>query len=340
MLLFWVTIHVLLHQGNTLAPVVTVQLGQPVTFTCNFNKTEESIRSLFWCKQTAGDILKLIAMTRSHTTPTYGPGFTSENVKITSNNKMTNLTILKTAKEDEGMYHCGLLDWLSSSWNGSYLLITGSSETTTSSYRVVQEPAVLDLHGKETSETLQCSLLSQTETDTCAGDPSVFWFRTGSDKNSPDLIYTDGQMPENCEKTSNTQNKCRYNFSKNISSSDVGTYYCAVATCKEILLGNGTRIESARSSSYEVMLLLVITGICLIISVILNIILICCRTQRTPCKNFRESSSSKHNDMNQPDEMTQDGHHVTYAALHFSTEMMDRELKTEESVYSNVRELI
>ncbi|XP_043982783.1 uncharacterized protein LOC122836877 [Gambusia affinis] len=342
MLLFWVTMHVLLHQGNTLVPVVTVQLGQPVTLTCVFTKTIESLGWLQWYKQTTGDTLKLIVMTRTsyNPEPNYGPGFTSANFKTTYYNKTSNLTIRKTTKEDEGMYHCGLMDWHGSSWIASYLLLTGNSETT-SSYRVVQHPAVLDLHSKETSETLQCSLVSQTETETCAGDPSVFWFRTGSDKNSPDFIYIDGEMPENCEKTSNTEKKCIYNFSKNISSSDVGTYYCAVATCKEIFLGNGTRIESTHSSCYEVMLLLVITGICLTISVILNIVLICCRAQRTPRKNLRERSSSKaqHNDMILPDDMT-DEDHVNYAALHFSTETMKRELKTEESVYSNVRELI
>ncbi|XP_023184809.1 uncharacterized protein LOC106699714 [Xiphophorus maculatus] len=340
MLLFWVTIHVLLHQGNTLAPVVTVQLGQPVTLTCVFTKTTGSLGWVHWYKQTAGDTLKLIVMTRKNTNPDYGPGFTSGNFSTTYYNKMSNLTIWKTSKEDEGMYHCGLMDWLGSSWNGSYLLLTGNSETT-SSYRVVQQPAVLDLHHK-TSETLQCSLVSQTETETCAGDPSVFWFRTGSDKNSPDLIYSDGKTPENCEKTSNTQKKCRYNFSKNINSSDVGTYYCAVATCKEIFIGNGTRIESAHSSCYEVMLLLVITGICLTICVIVIIVLICCQTQRTPCKNFRENSSSiaQHNDINLPDDMM-DGDHVTYAALHFSAETTKkRERKTEEGVYSNVREFI
>uniref|UniRef100_A0A3B5KMM6 Ig-like domain-containing protein n=1 Tax=Xiphophorus couchianus TaxID=32473 RepID=A0A3B5KMM6_9TELE len=232
-----------------------------------------------WYKQTAGDTLKLIVMTHPNTNPDYGPGFTSGNFNTTYSNKMSNLTIWKTSKEDEGMYHCGLMDWLGSSWNGSYLLLTGI--LCNSIY--IQNRITVIVQSKI---TLQCSLVSQTETETCAGDPSVFWFRTGSDKNSPDVIYSDGKMPENCEKTSNTQKKYRYNFSKNINSSDVGTYYCAVATCKEIFLGNGTRIESGMNC------------------------------------------------------FTEDGDHVTYAALHFFTETTKkRELKTEESVYSNVREL-
>ncbi|XP_054886913.1 T cell receptor alpha chain MC.7.G5-like isoform X2 [Poeciliopsis prolifica] len=286
MLLFWVTIHVLLHQGNTLTPVVTVQLGQPVTLRCLYTGSE-SISWLHWYKQTTGDTLKLILMTRMNTNPIYGPGYSSARVSRTSDDKMANLTILKTTIEDEGMYHCAFINWLETTWSGTYLSLKENSETT-SSYRVVQQPAVLDLHHKETSETLRCSLVSQTETETCAGDPSVFWFKTGSDKNSPDLIYSDGKIPRNCKNMSNTQKKCSYNFSKNINSSDVGTYYCAVATCKEIFLGHGTRIESAHASRFEFMLLLVIIGICLAISVILNIVFICCRTQRTPCTNLRD----------------------------------------------------
>uniref|UniRef100_A0A3Q2X9G0 Immunoglobulin subtype domain-containing protein n=1 Tax=Haplochromis burtoni TaxID=8153 RepID=A0A3Q2X9G0_HAPBU len=43
---------------------------------------------------------------------------------------------------------------------------------------------------------------------------------------------------------SETEQSCVYRLSKNISSSDSGTYYCAVATCGEILFGNGTKLDS------------------------------------------------------------------------------------------------
>ncbi|KAJ8337707.1 hypothetical protein SKAU_G00366730 [Synaphobranchus kaupii] len=37
---------------------------------------------------------------------------------------------------------------------------------------------------------------------------------------------------------------CVYNFPKrNLSLSDAGTYYCAVATCGEILFGNRTKLD-------------------------------------------------------------------------------------------------
>ena len=95
------------------------------------------------------------------------------------------------------------------------------------------------------SVTLQCSVLSDSENKTCPGGHSVYWFRAGSDASHPDLIYTDGSRDECRKKTGipSSPKSCVYRFSKNISSSDAGTYYCAVATCGEILFGNGTKLE-------------------------------------------------------------------------------------------------
>ncbi|MEQ2297030.1 hypothetical protein AMECASPLE_030555 [Ameca splendens] len=339
MLLFWVTLLVLLCQGNTFVPVVTVQLGEPVTLTCLFTETTQSISWLHWYRQTAGDTLKLISMVRHNTNPTYGPGFSSPSFHTTLDNKISNLSILKTTTEDEGMYHCANINWLESTWSGTYLLLKGNTETT-SSYHVVQQAAVLDPSHPADSETLQCSLFSEPEGKNCSGDPNVFWFRTTSDKSFPELIYTDGKIPENCEKTSSAQKKCSYNFYKNVASSDVGTYYCAVATCGQILLGNGTKVEIANSSR-SAELLVVTTVICLAISVIVNIVLICCGTQRTSRINFTETSSSQVQYTSQPDGITEDGEHLTYAALHFSTGTTNkRGLKIEESIYSNARESI
>ncbi|XP_015254463.1 PREDICTED: uncharacterized protein LOC107100469 isoform X2 [Cyprinodon variegatus] len=299
MILFWVMLHVLLHQGNALVPVVTVHLGKPVTLTCHVTMEKHSNDWLHWYKQTAGDTVKLIVMLRKNTSPVYGPGFSSSSFKI-PDDEMDNLTIVKTVREDEGMYHCAVIGWVDSKWNATYLLIEGITETT-SSYRVVQQPAVLDPSRTADSDTLQCSLLSQPEEERCSGEPRVFWLRAKTDKSVPDLIYTDGKTQ--CEKPSNTEKRCSYNFSRMVSPSDVGTYYCAVATCGEILLGNGTTVKIAHSLSNVIVL--AVTVICLVISVVVNILLICCRAQRT--------SHKKRGTVNR------------------------RELKTEESVYSNVR---
>uniref|UniRef100_A0A3Q2EDK2 Ig-like domain-containing protein n=1 Tax=Cyprinodon variegatus TaxID=28743 RepID=A0A3Q2EDK2_CYPVA len=264
-------------------PVVTGQLGKPVTLTCDLNMEFQSQDWLQWYKQTTGDTLKLISVLQKNANPIYGAGFSPLNFNSAYDNKMFNLTILRTAKEDKGMYHCVHMNRYKSIWNGSYLSLEDPSR-----------PA--------DSDTLQCSLLSQPEEKTCSGEPRVFWLRTKLGKSVPDIIFTDGKTPENCEKPSNAESRCSYNFSKKVSASDLGTYYCAVATCGEILLGDGTRVEISMISFYHVL------------HQYLSMIIFLTET------------------------ITEEGEHLTYAALHFSTGTENRrEVKTKESVYSNVR---
>lgn len=92
---------------------------------------------------------------------------------------------------------------------------------------------------------LQCSLLSNTEKKTCSGNHSVFWFRAGTDQSQPSLIYAHGNTGDECNKSAEdpSQYKCDYSFSKNVNTADAGSYYCAVATCGQIVFGNGTKLN-------------------------------------------------------------------------------------------------
>uniref|UniRef100_A0A3B3YKU6 Ig-like domain-containing protein n=1 Tax=Poecilia mexicana TaxID=48701 RepID=A0A3B3YKU6_9TELE len=194
---------------------------------------------LYWYKQSAGDILTLIAMLQKSISPNYGPEISASKFIVTSNEHSSNLTIFTTVHEDEGMYHCAQMDRLKSICNlfgnsiQCLILIFFVVQQTTVS--VISQPTISEPTG---SETLQCSVLSDSENTTCSGEPSVFWFRSRSEKYFPDMIYTEGKKAENCEKRSDSPKRCFYNFSKNISSSDTGTYYCAVATCGQIIFGN------------------------------------------------------------------------------------------------------
>uniref|UniRef100_A0A671Y471 Ig-like domain-containing protein n=1 Tax=Sparus aurata TaxID=8175 RepID=A0A671Y471_SPAAU len=261
-------------------PVTTVQLGEPVTFTCVLPLDELGGKPLYWYKQSFGDDLKLIVTFGKNINPVFGPEFSESRLDLKVEKNNSNLTILRTTEEDEGMYHCAGIDWKKHIWSGTYLALKGKYQPTASD---PVRPGDL--------KTLQCSVLSDSETKTCPGDHSVFWFRVGSDKSHPNILYTDGNRRDECEDRSDTQKSCVHHFSKNISSSDAGTYYCAVATCGEILFGNGDKVE---------------------IGMILNLILV------------------------------EGGDDLNYAALHLTGRKASRgrkkkELKTEESVYSQVR---
>uniref|UniRef100_A0A096M110 Ig-like domain-containing protein n=1 Tax=Poecilia formosa TaxID=48698 RepID=A0A096M110_POEFO len=134
------------------------------------------------------------------------------------------------------------------------------------------------------SETLQCSVLSDSDITTCSGEPSVFWFRSRSEKSFPDMIYTDGKKSNNCDKISDSQKRCFYNFSKNIRSSDAGTYYCAVATCGQIIFGNGNSLETKgfRLGSKKAIIVIFFLSAALAISLI-GIAVLLCSIKRNKC---------------------------------------------------------
>uniref|UniRef100_A0A671XYC1 Ig-like domain-containing protein n=1 Tax=Sparus aurata TaxID=8175 RepID=A0A671XYC1_SPAAU len=202
---------------------------------------ELSSKPLYWFKQSVGDDLKLIVTFRKHINPVYRPEFSDSRLDLRVEKYISNLTILRTIEKDEGTYHCAVIEWTEIFWSGTYLSLKGKYRT--SNYTVVQQPTASDPVRPGDLKTLQCSVLSDSETKTCPGDYSVFWFRVGSDKSHPNILYTDGNRRDECEDRSDTQKSCVHHFSKNINSSDAGTYYCAVATCGEILFGNGAKVE-------------------------------------------------------------------------------------------------
>uniref|UniRef100_A0A3B3VAN3 Ig-like domain-containing protein n=1 Tax=Poecilia latipinna TaxID=48699 RepID=A0A3B3VAN3_9TELE len=296
----------LLSTADTLVPVVTVHRGEPVTLTCVLTEKFETVTWVHWYKQSAGHTLILIAMLRKSTStmPTYGPGFSKSRFQITYIDNMSNLIISSTLEQDEGMYHCAYMDWTESTWTGTYLSLKGKYPC----FTVVQEPTVSNPASDTDLETLQCSVLSDSVNATCSGEPSMFWFRAISDTSYPDFIIAEGKIPENCEKTSNSQKKCSYNFTKVVKSSEGAIYYCAVAACGQILFGNGTNLVKSDQGI-----------VCIVPFVIVLVIILICLA----------ISTDKGQDLN-------------YAALHFSERkeprgMKKRELKTEESLYSQVK---
>ncbi|XP_030595574.1 signal-regulatory protein beta-2-like [Archocentrus centrarchus] len=238
MIVLWISL--LFHQAYTLVPVKTVQLGEPANLTCVLPKGLSS-RKVYWYKQSLGGALKLIVTLYKNAAPEYGPEFSSLRFHLHNDNSFSNLTILTTAQEDEGIYHCGILEWINPQWNGTYLLVKGNSQRT-SNYTVVQWPTAFGPARPGDTATFNCSVLSDSD-NLCPGYFNVLWFRAGSDKSHPNMVSTDRNRHNDCESRFDSQNRCVYRFSKNVSSSDAGTYYCAVAACGEMLFGNGTTLE-------------------------------------------------------------------------------------------------
>uniref|UniRef100_A0A665WDM7 Ig-like domain-containing protein n=1 Tax=Echeneis naucrates TaxID=173247 RepID=A0A665WDM7_ECHNA len=203
-----------------------------VKLTCP-RQTSDYSATLFWIRLVSGNLAELLGGTNSFDDyrVNKNPHFTTKQEPGTFL-----LYINETEQSDTGLYYCIKVRDLDMKFlKGTFLRIKGKFNSLPPSDPVRPGDSV----------TLQCSVLFDSEKKTCPGDHSVYWFRAESDEAHPSFIYAHGNNSDHCKKSpeSESTQKCDYFFSKNVSSSDAGTHYCAVATCGEILFGNGTKLE-------------------------------------------------------------------------------------------------
>ncbi|KAI4901895.1 hypothetical protein NFI96_031883 [Prochilodus magdalenae] len=224
-----------LHQE----PLVSVSPGEAATLHCTFGE-HMSRERLVWYKYKLGQTLRQVGSVMGQVLTQ--PEFEKLGIKLEANRSSFSLTIPRTTKDDEGMYFCGksqgsLLEFT----NGTFLAVRGHPEGNIS---VLQTPAQGPVSPRE-PVTLQCTVLSEIR----AADLRVLWFRAAAGQSFPEIIYThQNSSSRQCEISSSTHCSV-YNVSRNILNyHHTGTYYCAVAACGKIIVGNGTAVELGRSS--------------------------------------------------------------------------------------------
>uniref|UniRef100_A0A6Q2XHQ9 Ig-like domain-containing protein n=1 Tax=Esox lucius TaxID=8010 RepID=A0A6Q2XHQ9_ESOLU len=238
------------------------QLGDNVTLKCFY---PDIISHVSWYKQTAGQkpqpistIYRYNDEAKFHNDFKDNPRFT-----VPGGKGVFHLRISKFQPSDSAMYYCGAKRGNFIEFSvGIFLILKGSSKT------VVQQPVSESVLPGD-SVTLNCTI----NTGTCEGEHSVYWFRHDSRESPPGIIYTNGDRSGQCMKSpesgSPTQS-CVYNLPKsNLSLSDTGTYYCAVASCGEILFGNGTKLDG------DHLVLLYCLKTALVLCVVLIVVLTC-----------------------------------------------------------------
>uniref|UniRef100_A0A3P8RUB6 Ig-like domain-containing protein n=1 Tax=Amphiprion percula TaxID=161767 RepID=A0A3P8RUB6_AMPPE len=226
----------------------TVGVGQNVTLTCTRQRSSNERSPLHWIRLVSGKSPELLGGTHTlyydgvsktpHITAKQGPGTFI-------------LQIHETQLSDTGFYYCIKVNRFDLEFmNATFLRITGPEPDIID---IIQVPPSDPEHPGD-SVSLQCSVLSDSEKKTCPEqEDRMFWFRTGSDESHPRLIYADGNNQDECETNPEAQSpqKCIYSFSKTITSSDAGTYYCAVATCGQILFGKGTKLDNEALNMWD-----------------------------------------------------------------------------------------
>uniref|UniRef100_A0A8K9X458 Immunoglobulin domain-containing protein n=1 Tax=Oncorhynchus mykiss TaxID=8022 RepID=A0A8K9X458_ONCMY len=212
-------------------PVMVTHRGASVNITC-FWPTDVNT-DVVWFKQTLGQKPLLMTSTLSSGQYFYFNNFTknfteTKHLSVKKGVDSFNLTISKTEPWDSATYYCGAMKVGKVKFgDGTLLIVKGK-------------------YNLNTMILLRHSLQVQSPT-TCAGEHRVFWFRHGSGESRPGILYTNrdrSDQCENCTEAGSPTQSCVYNLPKrNLSLSDAGTYYCAVASCGEILFGNGTKLD-------------------------------------------------------------------------------------------------
>uniref|UniRef100_A0A8C9SZM5 Ig-like domain-containing protein n=1 Tax=Scleropages formosus TaxID=113540 RepID=A0A8C9SZM5_SCLFO len=212
-------------------PLKAVYARETVTLECFPSKDETE--NIYWYKLIIGQKPQLIASSHKYSEPFFFI-FNSTRFKIKKDVGINHLIISETETSDTAMYYCGNQAYVFICFFALSLLIITHSLT----MQPVSDPV-----RPGDSVTLQCTV----DSETCAGEHSVYWFRHGSGESLPGLIYTHGNRRDECEKSpeaGSPTHGCVYSLPKrNLSRSDAGIYYCAVATCGDILFGNGTQYK-------------------------------------------------------------------------------------------------
>ncbi|XP_064787631.1 uncharacterized protein LOC135510546 [Oncorhynchus masou masou] len=262
-------------------------------------------------------------------------------VSVESGNGINHLKISDIQLSDSAEYYCGSSYSNMVEFAEGYILIvkgSGSRNTT-----VVQQPVSESVQPGD-SVTLNCTI----HTETCAGEHSVYWFRHGSGESHPGIIYTHGDRSDQCEKSpeagSPTQS-CVYNLPKrNLSLSDAGTYYCAVASCGEILFGNGTKLDIKDNGAEPLLLVYCLSsalGLSFILITVLGFIMY--NMNKRKCLQCRGPvSRTRGPAVSSSDAGAQDADSLHYVALNLSNKKnrsrRQRSNMEEETVYSGIRQ--
>ncbi|XP_026185584.2 uncharacterized protein LOC113144092 [Mastacembelus armatus] len=324
-----------------LLPFTVVEAGDNFTFMC---QVPENNKLFIWYKQSLGHMIQTVA------TVTVGKEklseeFTDSRFTITEQQDQYFLNIRNVSKEDEATYLCQSGTMFTFAFiNGTFLAVKDPNEQKTVYVEQTPETESVQLGD---SVTLQCSLVSKNKENSvqCPGEHSVHWFRPGSGRFGPGVIYTHRNRSNEPEERS-----CVYSWSKTIQdSSDAGTYYCAVVTCGQILFGEGTKVDTRclSESGSEVDPVVLVLGV----------LLVCCVTviafiSLTPsnvyehCNGALSPSHQVGHNKSTVDlssdlvNMGDEAKAVNYATLDFLTRRVKRGKKKREyteCVYSVVR---
>ncbi|XP_060887556.1 uncharacterized protein LOC132958622 [Labrus mixtus] len=226
--------------------VKTAIIGGDVTLHCSFKN--DAVNFISWYQQSLGGKPVIIATRmKLNAQATISPAYKERfQVDVGVEDGINHLIIKGIRLSDSATYYCGILEFNAIEFGkGVFLHVKTSSSNTQA---VVHQPALEPLRVGD-SVNLSCTVHAEQ----CAEEQTFYWFRHGAAQ--PSIMYHSAGQ---CKFDSESQvRNCTLNLPiKAASSSDAGMYYCALASCGEVVFGSGTRVE-VRGGSAKVPSLLV-----------------------------------------------------------------------------------
>uniref|UniRef100_A0A8C4XBS4 Ig-like domain-containing protein n=1 Tax=Erpetoichthys calabaricus TaxID=27687 RepID=A0A8C4XBS4_ERPCA len=205
-----------------------VQYGDDVTLECIINRRVfGNAHQVFWIHRTIGGSYQTIRSTHENQRKCAGESQDSFNLSITH----LDASAL-------GTYYCGVVtNQLIFCKKKVYFLCTGNE-----TIRGIFQPPVLRPVQYGDDVTLECIINRGVFGDA----HQVFWIHR-TIRGSYQTIRSTHENKRTCE-----SQECVYSLQKkNFSFQDMGTYYCALVTCGEVILGNGTEFTGKLTHNYR-----------------------------------------------------------------------------------------
>ncbi|XP_015217292.1 uncharacterized protein [Lepisosteus oculatus] len=222
---------------------VMVQLGKSATLECTIE--QKHLSHLVWYKQVIAQAPSCILSSFGHSNLfTLYEGLKDTRFVMQKNGTRFNLHISKVEFSDIATYYCGAIRYTDLKFGNGTILLVKDDEARI--WPVLSTLSKSLQSGDNTDKW--CVMYRQTHT----GNPNVSWFGHLLGQPFTQLTFTQGIVFQRSSEAGLPTQSCIYDLPKsNLSHSEAGIYYCAVATCGEIVFGNGTLHDEAHESACE-----------------------------------------------------------------------------------------
>uniref|UniRef100_A0A8C4SQW4 Ig-like domain-containing protein n=1 Tax=Erpetoichthys calabaricus TaxID=27687 RepID=A0A8C4SQW4_ERPCA len=202
---------------------VRAQLGGSVHLECHMKVSSQY--SYIWIKHTQGELPETIVFWSYHEGRTHKANDGSTRYQVMTSLSSFNLSITHLDTSDLGTYYCGVVKPY------DILFRNGTEKTSDLAVPITVRQLCKIQYGDDV--TLECIINRRV----FGNAHQVFWIH----RTIGGSYQTIRSTHENQRKCAGESQECVHSLQKkNFSFQDAGTYYCALVSCGEIILGNGT----------------------------------------------------------------------------------------------------